>query len=72
MTHGPRRRHTGTVVAFDEAAGYGTVAGDDDAWFFHCTAVADGSRSVAEGVRVSFVLLPGHRGRWEASDLRPL
>ena len=63
---------TGTVTAFDDSAGYGTVT--DDAgreWFFHCTAVADGSRTIAEGEAVEFSLVPGRLGRWEAADLRP-
>lgn len=71
----PRLRR-GTVAAFDEAAGYGTVREDpavDGAgeWFFHCTAIADGSRRIPEGAEVVFVLAPGHRGRMEARGLRP-
>jgi CspA family cold shock protein len=38
---------------------------------FHCTQIADGSRSVAVGTRVSFGLLAGRAGRWEAADIRP-
>jgi cold shock CspA family protein len=66
----PTRR--GTVATFDEAAGLGTVAGDDGgSWTFHCTAVADGSRTIAAGTAVIFGEAPGHLGRWEATDLRP-
>jgi len=63
----------GTVVVFDETAGYGTVAADDGTgeWFFHCTAIADGSRTIEVGARVTFDVVPGHLGRWEATDLRP-
>ncbi len=61
------------MVRFDDAAGLGVVV--DDATGaehgFHCTAIADGSRTIAEGTSVRFVVVPGHRGRWEASDLRP-
>ena len=61
---------TGTVVTFDEHRGYGTVtAHDGRRLFFHCTAIADGSRSVPVGASVSFSVVPGHRGRWEATDL---
>lgn len=63
---------TGTVTSFDDDAGYGIVT--DDAgrgWFFHCTAVADGTRTITEGVTVTFELVPGHLGRWEAAELRP-
>ena len=65
---------TGTVVDFDEPAGYGHVAdeaGDQEPWFFHCTSIADGSRTIEVGARVRFEVVPGHRGRYEATDLRP-
>jgi cold shock CspA family protein len=61
---------TGTVVAFDEHRGYGTVrAADGRELFFHCTAIADGSRKIPVGAEVSFAVVPGHHGRWEAADL---
>jgi cold shock CspA family protein len=61
------------VVAFDEARGWGAVRGDDGReLFFHCTAVADGSRRIAVGAAVGYRVVPGHLGRWEASDLEPL
>jgi cold shock protein len=69
--HGPGARHRGRVSDFDDAAGYGTVSDGDQAWFFHCTAIADGSRRIDEGVQVAFVLEPGHLGRWEARDVQP-
>jgi CspA family cold shock protein len=68
----PFESGTGTVVRFDEHRGYGEVrdaAGEE--WFFHCTAIADGSRTIAEGTRVRFEVVPGHGGRWEATALRP-
>jgi hypothetical protein len=43
----------------------------DDRWPFHCTAVADGSRTIAVDTAVAFTLVPGRAGRWEAADLRP-
>ncbi len=62
----------GQVVDFDERRGWGTVRGDDGVeLFFHCTAVADGSRTIAVGTTVSHEVVPGHLGRWEATDLRP-
>lgn len=65
-------RRDGAVVEFDDAAGYGRVEDDAGAaWFFHCTAIADGSRTVPTGAAVSFAVVPGRLGRWEASDLRP-
>lgn len=60
----------GTVAEFDEHRGLGTVRADDGReLFFHCTRIADGSRSVPVGARVTFSVVPGHRGRWEAADL---
>ena len=61
---------TGRVVAFDEAKGHGEVESEDGRQlFFHCTAIADGSRAVVVGAEVAFTVAPGHRGRWEATGL---
>ena len=63
----------GTVAEFDAARGLGIVVGDDGtALPFHCTAIADGSRTIAVGTRVTFVAVPGHLGRIEARGLTPL
>ncbi len=63
---------TGTVTAFDEHRGLGEVEADGGATFlFHCTQIADGSRSIATGTAVAFDVVAGHRGRWEAAALRP-
>ena len=68
LTHG-----TGVVVAFDELRGLGVIRGDDGADVpFHCTAIADGSRTVETGRRVSFEVVPGLLGRWEASGVEKL
>jgi cold shock CspA family protein len=62
---------SGVVDEFDDAAGYGVVAdGDDGRWFFHCTAIFDGSRSIDVGATVTFDVVAGRLGRWEATDLR--
>lgn len=64
-------RVEGTVDEFDDHRGYGTVRDDDGGrWFFHCTAIADGTRSIDRGAPVSFTVVPGRRGRWEASEVR--
>jgi cold shock CspA family protein len=63
---------TGTVAAFDEAAGWGTVrtdAGDDH--FFHCAAISDGTRTIPVGTAVRFTVVPGRLGRWEAAAVEP-
>ncbi len=72
------RRLIGTVVSFDEAVGLGGIEADGAAgseggtphFPFHCTQIADGTRAVAVGTRVSFGLLAGRAGRWEAADIR--
>lgn len=63
---------TGVVAQFDADRGHGTIQADDGrGYFFHCTAIADGSRHVDEGARVTFEVVAGHQGRWEAADVRP-
>ena len=62
---------TGTVVAFDDDEGVGTVRGDDGVErFFHCTRIADGTRTIEAGTAVTFEVVPGLLGQWEASELR--
>lgn len=66
-------RH-GTVVEFDDAAGIGVVRDDGpdgDDHFFHCTQIADGTRTIAVGTEVAYDVAPGHRGRWEARSISP-
>jgi CspA family cold shock protein len=61
----------GTVVAFDDAKGYGTVSEDGTAaeHFFHCTSIADGTRTIHVGAQVTFDIVPGRNGTWEARSL---
>lgn len=61
----------GRVTTFDDHVGVGTVTADDDdeAWFFHCTRIADGSRTIAVGTWVMFEVVPGPTGL-EAVSLR--
>ena len=62
---------TGVVASWDDHGGYGTVRADDGAeHFFHCTAIADGTRTIDEATPVTFDLVAGHRGRYEARDIR--
>ena len=59
-------------MEFDEHKGYGWVEADDGRrLFLHCTAVADGSRTVPVGARVRFDVAPGNLGRWEAREVSP-
>lgn len=62
----------GRVTDFDEHRGYGTVRADDGReYFFHCTAIADGTRTIGVGADVTFEVVPGRLGRWEAAGLAP-
>ena len=68
-------RRSGTVEEFDEAVGLGFVkaaGAGPERYRFHCTQIADGSRSIEVGTRISFVVVPGRGGEWEAGDLLPL
>lgn len=61
----------GTVTAFDEHVGLGTVTADDGAdYLFHCVEIADGSRTIPVGTPVTFERL-AKLGRYEAAGLRP-
>jgi len=63
-------QHAGVVTAFDDAVGLGVVRSDDGAELpFHCTSIADGTRSIPEGAAVRYEVVPGRSGRWEATGL---
>ena len=58
------------VTEFDADAGLGALVTDDGrALPFHCTAIADGTRRIAVGRRVVCVVVAGHLGRIEATNL---
>ena len=62
----------GVVTSFDDPRGLGEVTADDGTTYpFHCTAIADGTRTIAEGTAVRFEVVPGRLGRWEATRLTP-
>jgi cold shock CspA family protein len=69
--------HLGRVTSFDQRRGWGTVTEDSAAedsaaeFDFHATAIADGARTIAVGTSVTFLIRPGHRGRYEARSLTP-
>ena len=65
-------RRSGTVEEFDENVGLGSVAAAGGGRYpFHCTQIAGGSRTIEAGANVTFSVIPGHGGVWEAGDLRP-
>ena len=68
--------YLGEVAGFDEASGLGTIAfdcadggGDLVRLGFHCTQIADGSRSIDRGVKVRFRVMPVNLGLLEASSI---
>jgi cold shock CspA family protein len=59
----------GTVTAFDDPAGIGEITGTDGRiYLFHCTQLADGSRTTTVGTPVAFDLWP-RLGRLEAAAI---
>ncbi len=63
-----RAQYSGRVVTFDDHRGRGEVEARGGLRFpFHCTAVADGTRTVAEGADVRFRLVLGPLGQLEAT-----
>jgi cold shock CspA family protein len=63
----------GVVSEFDEHIGLGRVTADAGAGYpFHCTQIAGGGRSIPVGEAVSFVVIAGRGGTWEAADIRPV
>jgi len=62
----------GTVTAFDDPAGIGVVtAADGTEHPFHCTQLADGTRTTTVGTRVAVRTWP-RLGRLEAAAIEVL
>jgi cold shock CspA family protein len=60
----------GRVEVFDEHRGDGLVRTDEgEGLYFHCVNIADGSRSIAVGERVSVNRAVGRLGRDEAVEI---
>ncbi|MGH9157445.1 MAG: cold shock domain-containing protein [Acidimicrobiales bacterium] len=63
----------GRIVEFDEEKGTGHVESlDGRRLFFHCTAIADGSRTIEVGADVAFTAKASHMGQWEATAIETL
>jgi cold shock CspA family protein len=63
---------TGKVTEFDEQRGLGEItAGDATVYPFHCTVIADGTRTIEVGATVDFEVVPGRLGQWEAAEVKP-
>lgn len=62
----------GTVTDFDDGAGLGTITAEDGASYrFHCTAIRDGSRTIAVATAVDFETRPARDGSYEAGHITP-
>lgn len=62
---------TGIVTSFHERRGLGEIEGESgERYPFHCTRIADGTRTIPVGVKVEFLVVPGLPGRWEAAQIR--
>jgi cold shock CspA family protein len=63
----------GTVSGFDGERGLGTVVTPSGASFaFHSTAIAGGSRRIAVGTRVAFLVGAAPGGAFEAAEVLPV
>ena len=61
----------GVVTAFDEATGLGVVTSDEGTVYpFHCTQIADGTRTIVVGTAVTFERV-ARLGRYEAGNITP-
>jgi hypothetical protein len=64
--------YSGRVASFDEHVGRGEVEARGGMHFpFHCTAIVDGSRTVAADTPVHFRLVIGPLGGLEATAVSP-
>jgi cold shock CspA family protein len=64
---------TGVIESFDERRGDGLLRGEDGVGFyFHCVAIADGSRSITPGVRAEGLRAVGRLGHDEVVSVRVL
>ncbi len=58
----------GVVTSFNSHRGLGYISADGVEYLFHCAEIADGTREIAVGTLVSFVV--AHRfGNLEASTI---
>jgi cold shock CspA family protein len=61
---------TGTVTAFDGDRGLGEITTTDGTRYpFHCTQIADGTRTIPVGTAVHFEVIPALLGTWEAGRI---
>lgn len=64
------RQLRGEVTEFSDDVGLGVVTtSDGQPHPFHCTSIADGSRTIPVGTDVTFDVVAGRAGTWEAFGL---
>ncbi len=62
--------YSGRVATFDDFVGRGEIEARGGFRFpFHCTAIADGSRTITPDTAVKFRLVPGPLGALEATRI---
>jgi hypothetical protein len=66
-----KAQYSGRVAAFDDHVGRGEVEAGGLRFPFHCTAIVDGSRTVAPDTPVRFRLVLGPLGALEATAVTP-
>jgi cold shock CspA family protein len=65
-----KARYSGRVADFNDHRGRGEVEANGGLRFpFHCTAIADGSRSITQDAPVHFRLVIGPLGALEAAAI---
>lgn len=57
----------GIVVDFDDVRGDGTLRAGDEFFYFHCVAIADGTRTIPVGRMARGQRCVGHLGRDEVT-----
>jgi cold shock CspA family protein len=63
--------YAGRIASFDDHVGRGEVEARGGMHFpFHCTAIADGTRTIAPDTAVRFRLEPGPLGALEATAVK--
>ena len=69
-----RAQYSGRIAAYDDHRGRGEVevARGSMHFPFHCTAIADGSRTIAPDTPVRFRLVIGPLGALEATAIAPV
>jgi cold shock CspA family protein len=63
--------YSGRVATFDDHVGRGRIEAQGGLQFpFHCTAIADGTRTITPDTAVKFRLVPGPLGALEAVAIK--